>query len=104
MARVRLHLFLFVGQLYGANFFDCVCTSTREGDPFTAVVDGANVAYFGFPELHYSQVEKVVDELRRMGENPLVVLPKKYTQRKFLLSHTRRWQSLKDREHQVIQR
>jgi len=75
---------------------------TREGDPFTAVVDGANVAYFGFPELHYSQVKLLVDELKGMGEKPLVILPKKYTHRTFLLSSTGKSQILKDRDYAVI--
>ena len=78
--------------------------STREGEPFTAVVDGANVAYFGFPELHYSQVKLVVDELRRIGENPLVVLPKKYTYPTFMLSSTSNSQKLTDRDMGVINR
>lgn len=78
--------------------------SAREGDPFTAIVDGANVAYFGSPELHYSQVKRVVDELKLMGENPLVILPKKYTQRTFMLSHNRKLQTLRDRDYNVIER
>jgi hypothetical protein len=68
------------------------------------VVDGANVAYYGFPELHYCQVKLVVDELKRMGEKPLVVLPKKYTHRTFMLSHSGKWQTLTDREFEVIER
>lgn len=78
--------------------------SSREGDPFTAIVDGANVAYFGFATMHFSQVKRVVDELKRMGENPLVILPKKYTNRKFLLSRRRHLQTLDDRDYAVIKR
>jgi hypothetical protein len=66
--------------------------------------DGANVAYFGFPELHYSQVKLVVDELKRMGEKPLVVLPKKYTHRTFMLSSTGKSQTLHDRDYNIIKR
>lgn len=83
---------------------DLASISTREGEPFTAVVDGANVAYFGFPDLHYSQVKLVVDELRRIGENPLVVLPKKYTYPTFMLSTTSNAQILTDRDASVIKR
>lgn len=62
------------------------------------------MAYFGFPDLHYSQVKLVVDELRRIGENPLVVLPKKYTYPSFLLSTTPNSQTLTDRDVGVIKR
>ena len=62
------------------------------------------MAYFGFPELHYSQVKLVVEELRRNGENPLVVLPKKYTYPTFMLSSTPNSQKLTDRDMDVINR
>lgn len=86
-----------------------VTDSEREGEPFTAIVgeslrerfccrtlvecvshnisptlkDGANVAYFGHGKVHYSQVKFVVEELERMNEKPLVLMPQKYTALKF---------------------
>lgn len=65
--------------------------------------DGANVAYFGFPHLHYCQVKLVVDKLRRMGENPLVVLPEKYTYGRFKLSHGEQVQYLSEKDCGVLQ-
>jgi len=62
----------------------------REGEPYTAIVDGANVAYYmqnfddgGF-NLH--QIKFVVDALETMGENPLVILPAKYGNDRFMVS------------------
>jgi len=57
----------------------------REGRPFTAIVDGANVAYFGLGSVNYHQVKLMVDALEKMGETPLVIMPQKYTQKKFYL-------------------
>lgn len=68
------------------------------------LLDGANVAYYGYPELHYSQLKVVVDELKRMGEKPLVVLPKKYTYPAFMLSHSGRTQNLGNRDLDLLQR
>lgn len=55
----------------------------REGEPFTAVVDAANVAYYlqNFEEGRFSfhQIQFVVDALERLGERPLVILPNKYS-------------------------
>lgn len=48
--------------------------------------DGPNCAYFGHGTFHYSQVKHVVDELERMNERPLVVMPQKYTYPKFNLN------------------
>lgn len=45
--------------------------------PFTAFVDGANVAHFGSGMVQYSQVKLVVDEFIRFGENPMVIMPHK---------------------------
>lgn len=57
----------------------------REGEPFTAIVDGPNVAYFGHSDVRYSQVKSVVKELEKMNEQPLVVMPQKYVAPKFHL-------------------
>jgi len=62
------------------------------------------VAYFGFPDLHYSQVKLVVDELRGLGENPLVIVPKKYTYPGFMLSSTTNYQKLSEKDLRVIRR
>jgi len=56
---------------------------TRDGKPFTAVIDGPNIAYYmqNFQQgsFNFYQIKFVVDALEGMGENVLVVLPKKYT-------------------------
>ena len=60
---------------------------TREGKPYTAIVDGANVAYFGWGRINVHQLMYMVNALENQGEYPLVVFPKKYTWRKFHLRH-----------------
>jgi len=59
----------------------------REGKPYTAIVDGANVAYFGqnFEQgkFNYYQIQFLIDALESKGEHPLVILPQKYTRRVF---------------------
>ena len=51
----------------------------RQGEPFTAIVDGANVGYymqsFDRGRFNYHQIKFMVDTLERRGENPLVVIP-----------------------------
>lgn len=55
---------------------------TQTGKPFTAIVDGANVAYymqnFDSGKFNYHQIQFVVDALLKMKETPLVVVPYKY--------------------------
>ena len=46
---------------------------------FIDEIDGANVAYYGHSNVHYSSLKKVVEKLESMGERPLVVMPEKYT-------------------------
>ncbi|CAB9497638.1 expressed unknown protein [Seminavis robusta] len=75
----------------------------REGDPFTAFVDGANVAYFGQGTVRYSQVQKVVAELERLGENPLVIMPRKYVNSSFRRAQGA-YQQLKPADLDVITR
>jgi Zc3h12a-like Ribonuclease NYN domain len=63
------------------RFFDWL--DQREGEPFTVVVDAANVAYYlqNFDEGRFSfhQIQFVVDALEKLGERPLVILPNKYS-------------------------
>lgn len=51
----------------------------RQGEPFTAIVDGANVGYymqsFDRGRFNYYQIQFMVDTLEGRGENPLVVIP-----------------------------
>jgi len=58
---------------------------SREGKPFTAIVDGANVAYYGLGSVNYHHISLMVKTLENMGENPLVIIPQKYAQKKFYL-------------------
>ena len=58
----------------------------RDGPPFTAIVDGPNVAYAGHGDVHYSQVLLVVEELERLGERPLVIMPSKYVSKQFYVT------------------
>jgi hypothetical protein len=57
----------------------------REGRPYTAIIDGPNVAYFGWGKVNLYQLKRMVDKLENQGEHPLVVMPEKYTRRKFYL-------------------
>jgi len=60
---------------------------TREGKPFTAIVDGANVAYFGWGKVNLHQLMHAVNALQDQGEHPLVVFPLKYTRKSFHLRY-----------------
>jgi len=75
----------------------------REGRPYTAIVDGANVAYFGWGKVNVHQLIHMVDALEKQGEYPLVVFPEKYTWRKF---HLRQGmiQVLQDEELEFLRR
>jgi hypothetical protein len=74
----------------------------RDGS-FTAIVDGANIAYFGHGTVRYSQIQHVVAKLEAMNERPLVVMPFKYLQPRFLAS-IGKMQVLSERDHDVIDR
>ena len=76
---------------------------TREGKPYTSIVDGANIAYFGWGKVNIHQLIHMVDALEKQGEYPLVVFPQKYTRRKF---HLRKgmMQVLKDEEMELLER
>lgn len=64
--------------------------NTREGEPFTAIVDGANIGYFmqSFDKgrFNYHQIKFMCDTLEARGENPLVVIPNKYGYNEFYSS------------------
>ena len=64
----------------------------RVGEPFTTIVDGANVAYYhqNFVDgrFNYHQLEFVMDALHNLGENPLIVLPSKYGKKSFYISQS----------------
>ncbi|KAL7555108.1 hypothetical protein ACHAWF_018734 [Thalassiosira exigua] len=74
---------------------------SREGKPYTAIVDGANVAYFGWGKTNVYQLIHMVKALEDQGETPLVVFPQKYTRKKF---HLRRgmMQVLQDEEMELL--
>ena len=75
---------------------------TRDGPPYTAIVDGANVAYFGWGRVNVYQLVHMVNELERRGEYPLVIFPQKYTNQRF---HLRRgmMQVLRDEEMEALE-
>eukprot|EP00536_Pseudo-nitzschia_multiseries_P012512 jgi/Psemu1/244629/estExt_Genewise1.C_4820015 len=74
----------------------------REGNLFTTIVDGANVAYYGHSNVHYSSLKRVVEKLESMGERPLVVMPEKYTWKKFFV-RPRYYQKLTEKDLEVIE-
>lgn len=76
---------------------------SREGRPYTAIVDGANVAYFGWGKVNIHQLRLMVDALKKQGEDPLVVFPQKYTRRKFHLRQGM-MQVLQDEELEILER
>lgn len=61
------------------------------------------MAYFGHGSLRYSQVLRVVQELEKMGERPLVIMPQKYANAHFRLANGQH-QSLTEPELNVIAR
>jgi hypothetical protein len=58
---------------------------SRDSEPYTAIVDGPNIGYFGHGDVHYSQVKLVVEQLESMGEKVLVTMPQKYAAPSFWL-------------------
>lgn len=72
-------------------------------EPYTAIVDGANVGYFGHGTVKYSQVQRIVEKLEAMNERPLVIMPHKYLQPKFYAS-AGLVQVLQERDLAVIDR
>jgi len=73
----------------------------REGNLYTTIVDGANVAYYGHSNVHYSSLKKIVEKLESMGERPLVVMPEKYTSKSFAC-RPNFYQKLTSRDQDVI--
>lgn len=77
----------------------------RQGEPFTAIVDGANVGYymqsFDKGRFNYHQVKFMVDTLVERGENPLVVVPHKYGYETFYSSKGE-YQTLDQEEVQIM--
>ena len=76
---------------------------SRDGCPYTAIVDGANVAYFGWGKINVHQLHHMVAALKKQGESPLVVFPQKYTRRKFHLRQGM-MQVLQDEELELLER
>lgn len=80
---------------------------TRNGKPFTAIIDGPNIAYYmqNFQQgtFNFHQIKFVVDALENMGENVLVVLPKKYTYDRFSIQKSTQTvkQTLSPKEKQI---
>ena len=66
----------------------------RAGDPFTAIIDGPNIAYYGHGDVRWKQVEQVLNKLEEMGENPLVIMPQKYLSPKFYIASLGKTQEL----------
>jgi hypothetical protein len=66
----------------------------RSDDPFTAIIDGPNVAYYGRGDVRWCQVEQVLRKLEGMGENPLVIMPQKYISPQFYIASINRTQKL----------
>jgi Pentacotripeptide-repeat region of PRORP len=58
----------------------------RRGDPYTAFIDGPNVAYFGHRYLDWKYIERMVQQVEDLGETPLVIMPTRYTSPTFRLS------------------
>lgn len=76
----------------------------RQGPPFTVVIDGPNVAYYGHGDVHYSQVQAVHQALVEMGEYPLVVMPLKYASPTFWLNGLQRTQDMSEEDAQVLKK
>ncbi|CAB9509235.1 expressed unknown protein [Seminavis robusta] len=68
----------------------CDWLSTREGRPFTVIVDAANICYFmqNFDggKFNFHQIRFVVKALEEIGESPLVVMPAKYLRKQFRIN------------------
>lgn len=80
--------------------------STREGEPFTAFIDGANIGYymqnFEHGKFNIYQVEFMVNALENMGENALVIMPQKYCLPSFNTSGSRGDKQKLDKDEMAI--
>ncbi len=68
----------------------------RDGEPFTAILDGANIGYymqsFDKGRFNYHQIKFMVETLEEKGENVLVVIPNKYGHNSFYTSKSQHQQ------------
>jgi pentatricopeptide repeat protein len=71
-------------------------------NPFTAILDGANIAYYGHGSVRYSQIHHVVKRLEEMHERPLVIMPHKYLQTRFYAASIGSIQELDERSVKFI--
>lgn len=83
--------------------------STREGEPFTAILDGANIAYymqnFDQGKFNVYQIAFIQEALEKMDENTLVIMPYKYCLPFFTTSGSRGGkQHMSDREMDILLR
>ena len=80
--------------------------NTREGEPFTAIVDGANVGYymqnFAKGGFNYHQIKFMVDTLQSRGETPLVVLPNKYDNTNYIYNSKQQVQQLDEKDVHIM--
>lgn len=82
----------------------------RTDPPFTAIIDGANIAYymqnFDQGRFNYHQIQFVVDALLSMNENPLVIIPHKYTTTSFSVTTGlgRGFQRLREKDIAILER
>jgi hypothetical protein len=78
----------------------------RDGEPFTAIVDGANIAYymqsFDKGRFNYHQIKFMVDTLEERGETVLVVIPHKYGYNEFYTSNKSNHQKLDAEERTIM--
>ncbi|KAL7567583.1 hypothetical protein ACA910_017001 [Epithemia clementina (nom. ined.)] len=86
------------------NFLEWL--NTRQGEPFTAIVDGPNVGYYmqnyDHGRFNYHQIDFVIRSLEAKGENPLVIVPHKYTRNIFTTSTNSRKQVLTRSEQKIL--
>ncbi len=92
-----------------ASLWNTLSYSTRKGKPFTAIVDGANIAYymqnFQGGSFNFYQLQFMVEALEKMNEKPLVILPYKYMSNKFqlLMGGTPRSQVVGKEEKKILE-
>ncbi|GKY92606.1 hypothetical protein MPSEU_000230700 [Mayamaea pseudoterrestris] len=84
------------------DFSEWLIARQQSDQPYTAFIDGPNVAYYGHGDIHYSQVMTVYDKLEQMGEKPLIIMPEKYTGKKFAVPMGG-WQELSQKEADIVQ-
>jgi hypothetical protein len=102
------HFQLLFAVIHFAMLHNYNC-SKRPGKPYTAIIDGANIAYFGqnFEQgkFNFHQIQFLLEALESKGEHPLVIVPNKYVMNTFY-SNTgpqAKRQSLTPKEIKIIQ-